>query len=160
MKLTFAVLTTASLMVLSAYYQGDNSAVGLASAATAPTASTHATQPARPTAATHRMKPGKHKLPTLLAPAGAASVSDEYQMPPFPISNVDICDKYASEARRCLNKVANSAERHASAGSIDALLKKVTSEPGQRPNEWLAADCRRGLDTLKVRYPQCDIQKQ
>lgn len=95
---------------------------------------------------------------TSTVPAPAATVAG-YQIPPFPLSNVQICDHYASEARRCLNQVAKEDKRYAYERDIKSLLKKVTPKPGQPVNEWLTSDCRRGLDSLAMRYPQCTIQK-
>ncbi len=112
-------------------------------------ASTAATTPAD---ISHPMEPD------LTPPAAAATVAN-YEIPPFPLSNVEICDRYASEARRCLNQVASDDERYAYERDIKSLLEKVTPKPGESANEWLTSDCRRGLDTLAKRFPQCTVQK-
>lgn len=114
-----------------------------AHASTAATAPTGVTQPMEP---------------SLTPPAAAATVAS-YEIAPFPLSNIQICDQFASEARRCLNQVAPDDQRRAYEKDINALLQKVTPEPGQPANEWLTSDCRRGLDTLTQRYPQCAVQK-
>lgn len=107
-----------------------------------------------PVGVTHPMEPS-----TTPAQAAPAATVASYEIPPFPLTNIQICDHYASEARRCLNQVASDDKRHAYEKDITTLLEKVTPEPGQAANEWLTSDCRRGLDTLAKRFPQCTIQK-
>ncbi|MGB8636395.1 MAG: hypothetical protein WCD36_14110 [Rhodanobacteraceae bacterium] len=116
------------------------------------------TAAATPAGVDHPMEPSTSPPPETPAPASAATVAG-YEIPPFPLSNVGICDRYASEARRCLNEVATDDKRRAYERDINSLLKKVTPKPGEPVNEWLTSDCRRGLGLLAQRYPQCAIQK-
>ena len=90
------------------------------------------------------------------APAGTAA---GYQIPPFPVSNVAVCDRYASEARRCLNEYGTDKLRHAYEHDIRTMLQKVTPKEGQPVNEWLTGDCRRDLESLALRFKQCSVQK-
>ena len=117
---------------------------------------TTATAPEAPPVANHPMTPAT--APPQAQPTPAAT-SASYEIPPFPISNIEICDRYASEARRCLNQYATDEQRHAYERDISSLLQKVTPKEGQAPNEWLTSDCRRGLGTLAQKFRQCGIQK-
>lgn len=122
---------------------------------TPPSAST---APAVPEGTSHPMTPSTTPPQAEPAPAAAATTAG-YQIPPFPVSNVEICDRYASEARRCLNEVGTDQQRHAYEQDVSSLLQKVTPRQGQPVNEWLTSDCRRSLDMLAARFKQCKIQK-
>lgn len=93
-------------------------------------------------------------------PRAAPAAEPEYQIQPFPVSGVPLCDSYASEARRCLNQPGHDNQRRrATERAILELLEDVTPEnPGDPPNPWLEGSCRTGIEALARRFPGCDVQ--